>query len=115
MASVTVQYSTNGSRATARVTTTLTDTDGTTDRFSMPGFAPVALLCETITGSALTSAALRAAIVPGGVALSGVASRTAAGIQAAAISGDFAEYTMTASASGSAGTWRVQALFTKIG
>lgn len=114
MASVTVQYSTNGSRATARVTTTLTDTDGTTDRFSMPGFAPVALLCETITGSALTSAALRAAIVPGGVALSGVASRTAVGIQAA-ISGDFEEYTMTASAGGSAGTWRVQALFTKIG
>jgi hypothetical protein len=114
MASVTVQYITNGSRATARVTTTLTDTDGTTNRFSMPGFAPVALLCETITGSALTSAVLRAAIVPGGVTLSGVASRTAAGIQAA-VGGDFAEYTMTASAGGSAGTWRVQALFTKIG
>ena len=114
MASVTVQYSTDGSRATARVTATLTDTDGATDRFSMPGFAPTVLLCETLTGTALPSAPLRAAITPGGVTLTGVASRTTAGIQAA-VGGDFAEYTMTASAGGAAGSWRVQALFTKVG
>lgn len=114
MASVIVQYIVDGSRATARVTATLTDADGATDRFSMPGYAPTALLCETLTGAALTAAALRAAIVPGGTTLSSAASRTAGGIQAA-IGGDFAEYTMTASAGGSAGTWRVQALFARTG